>query len=351
MTTKPNIFKISPKKLIQDAFFAWLLQWANISNAERNPQLNETAKDFARLLINQPPDFEIIKVNPKRQHKFIDILCEVNDEYIITIEDKTKTSAHSGQLDKYRKTVEDKYKDEKFKLFFIYLKTKNQCQTTLKNVEEKGYSVIDRKEILDVLNKRPVNNDFFNDFKDYLTEIEDKTNSFYKFENIKRRLRACERFYLELQKHINDPKAYWKRVNNPKGGFLAFVCYYHNYYMIDEKTNIFVHIEKSFNEFKIRLVIKICAWTICKNTLYELLKGIKPYAEKNGISIEKPEKFSPNTKKGKKIKSFTLAIVKDAFPVDNDGKLEFDKFLDTLKALEKTIKEYCEVCKTAGISV
>ena len=46
----------------------------------------------------------------------------------------------------------------------------------------KGY--FNRKTILSVLNKRPVTNEIFNDFKDYLTVIENATNSFKKFDNI-----------------------------------------------------------------------------------------------------------------------------------------------------------------------
>ena len=68
---------------------------------------------------------------------------------------------------------------------------------------------------------------------------------------------------------------------------------------------------------------------------------MKPFALKNGLSITKPDKYRAG-------ETSTLAIVEDAFAVDNDGNLDIEKFVGTLKALEKTIDEYCEEINTAG---
>jgi len=69
--------------------------------------------------------------------------------------------------------------------------------------------------------------------------------------------------------------------------------------------------------------------------LYRILNEIKPYAEKNGLKITKPDKYRAGS-------TSTLAIVQNAFSVDNEGNIELDKFILTLKNLEKTLDEYCK---------
>ncbi len=178
---KPNIFRLATKELSQDSFFTWLLQWADNKHIELDQQLNETAKDFVRLLLGQSVDYQINNVIAGRQWNNIDIWAEINDEYFICIEDKTNTGEHSKQLERYKQIASDHYKEKNHKLVFVYLKTGNESSATLKKVIKKGYSSIDRKTVLSILDKRKVHNEIFNDFKEYLTAIENQTNSYNKF--------------------------------------------------------------------------------------------------------------------------------------------------------------------------
>ena len=98
-TMKPNIFNLAPKELSQDAFFTWLLMWADNDLNQNDKSLNETAKNFVRLLLGQSSDYQINKVKAGRQWNNIDIWAEVNNEYFICIEDKTYTGEHSEQLE------------------------------------------------------------------------------------------------------------------------------------------------------------------------------------------------------------------------------------------------------------
>lgn len=199
---KPNIFRLATKELTQDGFFTWLLQWADNDHNQHDQQLNETAKDFVRLLLGQTSDYQINKVEAGRQWNNIDIWAEVNDEYFIGIEDKTNTGEHSEQLERYKDIATNHYKDKNHKLIFVYLKTGNESLSTLKKVIEKGYSTIDRKTVLSVLNKRPVTNEIFNDFKDYLTVIENATNSYTKFENVTSEWESRRRFFYGSTRQI-----------------------------------------------------------------------------------------------------------------------------------------------------
>ncbi len=221
---KPNIFRLSTKELSQDGFFTWLLQWADNRYSHYNTQLNETAKDFVRLLLKQDHDYHIYKVEANRQWNNIDIRVEINDEYFIGIEDKTNTGEHSEQLERYKEIAKEHYKDKSHKLVFVYLKTGNESLSSLRKIEEKGYSVIDRKSVLQVLSKRTVANEIFNEFKDYLTEIENQTNLYHKLENITSVWRSAEGFYVKLQEYISEWTD-WRYVANQMGGFLGF--WYH----------------------------------------------------------------------------------------------------------------------------
>jgi hypothetical protein len=351
---KPNIFSLATKELSQDSFFTWLLQWADHSNSQYDLQLNETAKDFIRLLIGQPADYQITKVEAGRQWNNIDIWAEINDEYFICIEDKTNTGEHSEQLERYKQIVQEHYKEKNLKLVFIYLKTGNESLTTLNLIIEKGYTIIDRKAILNVFNQRQVNNAIFVEFKEYLTAIENQTNSFTLYENLISDWRASEGFFLKLQEinlqnystekitnwvsQIGD----WRYVSNPNGGFLGFwyhwICLQWN--DGEEECCINIQIENSFkpNYGGIKLVLKVSEWEPSTNLLHKLFEEIEPFAKNNGLSIVKPDRYRPG-------ETSTLAVIENAFTVDKEGNFEFEKFIKTLKALEKTLDEYSEKYK------
>jgi hypothetical protein len=171
-----------------------------------------------------------------------------------------------------------------------------------------------------------------------LTTIEDQTNSYTKFENITSVWKAGEGFYIKLQELINEWSD-WRYVANQTGGFLGFWYHWNGI----EECSIYIQIENAF-EYGIKLILKVSDWEPSTDLLYEILEEMKPFAQKNGLSIIKPDKYRAG-------ETSTLAIVENAFIVDKDGNLELRKFIGTLKALEKTIDEYCEEINTAGNNV
>ena len=56
---KPNLFNYATSELSQDAFLLWLLEWANPSNSEYDPELHLTAKVFLRRIIDVDDKFDI----------------------------------------------------------------------------------------------------------------------------------------------------------------------------------------------------------------------------------------------------------------------------------------------------
>jgi len=118
---KPNIFNLATKELSQDSFIAWLLQWADSDCKTIDEKLNDCAKGFIKLLIftQFADNIEIKKVKAGRQWENIDIWAEVNDEYLIIIEDKTFTQQHSNQLETYKENAENWCKERNYKLVCI----------------------------------------------------------------------------------------------------------------------------------------------------------------------------------------------------------------------------------------
>ncbi len=292
--------------------------------------LTRTAKDFVRLLIGQSEDYLIFKVDADRHWKNIDIWAEINDEYFIAIEDKTNSGEHSDQLERYKQIATEYYNDKNYKLSFIYLKSGNESADTLKKILDKGYSIVDRKSVLGILNKRQVHNEIFNDFKEYLSAIENQTNSYIKFENIISDWRAAEGFFIKLQERI-DEWSHWRYVANQSGGFLGF--WYH-WNSSDDFGEIYIQIENAF-ENGIKLVIKIADWDETTEILYKALYEISTIAKSYGLSIVKPDRYRAG-------KTSTLAIVENAFSVDSNGDFEFEKFMFVLNNLKQALDEYCE---------
>lgn len=98
----PNIFSYATSELSQDAMFAWLIQWADPKNKEYDVTLNKVAKDFIKLLMNKDSKFTIESVKVKRQWKNVDIVAEINSNSFLLIEDKTGTTIHDNQLERYK---------------------------------------------------------------------------------------------------------------------------------------------------------------------------------------------------------------------------------------------------------
>ncbi|KAA9327225.1 hypothetical protein F0P96_18505 [Hymenobacter busanensis] len=327
MNTKPNLFSLATKELSQDAFFTWLLQWADQSAASFDQQLHQVAKAFVQLLLGESSDYIVNQVQAGRQWKNIDVWAEVNGEYFIAIEDKTTTGEHSEQLEKYKRAAEEHYKETGFKLVFIYLKTGNESLTTLKKITDKGYTVIGRKAILGVLQAKGVNNEIFVDFVEYLATIENQTQTYSTIQNIISDWRAAEGFYLQLQEQLGKWSD-WGYVSNPTGGFLGF---WYNWAETNDYS-LYIQIENRFDS-GIKVVVKIGDWEPTIDTLYRIVAELQPYAVKHELTLVKPDKYRTGD-------TSTLAVVKNAFADGGDGNFDLAGFVQVLKRLELVLNEY-----------
>jgi len=332
----PSLFKIATKELSQDAFFTWLLQWADQKNATSNASLHKMAVEFTKFLIGQQQeitDLTISIVEAERQRKNIDIWAEVNSAYLIIIEDKTNSGEHTDQLSRYMEIAKEEYKQSSFKHVFIYLKTGNEDIRTLKEIKKKGYAVVDRKAILNIFSSFKVDSEIFNEFNNYLIHIEDQTNAFIDFNRLKNNRRAAEGFYLRLQEILPEWTG-WKYVSNPTGGFLGFFYHYNG----TEDYTLYIQIENNLRG-DIKVVVKIDEWDQKTGTLYKILGGLQPYSKKYGLDLTKPDRYKAGG-------TSTVAILKNAFKVAESGQLDIENFMVNIGNLEKVMNEYIEQDKT-----
>ena len=135
------------------------------------------------------------------------------------IEDKVGANEHSGQLERYRELAAKQCGSER-ELRCVYLKTGSVPQNALRQVEGKGYAVVDRRKLLDFLGKHAVENVIYADYADRLQRIEESEASWRTLPIGKWHWDSWTGFYRFLEEKLENEG--WGYVSNRSGGFLGF---------------------------------------------------------------------------------------------------------------------------------
>ena len=223
---KPNLFKFATSELSQDAFILWLLEWADSECATEDKALHETAQEFIRLLLNNK-DLTIKSVNTKRQKNHIDVFAIVNEKYAIIIEDKTDTSEHNNQLERYEKWVTEQKEYSALETHIVYYKRGNESYFRLNKMTDKyalkRFTILTRKDVLEVLTKCTTNNLIFCDYVEYIQDIQRQTEAYQSLPVSDWSNYTWQGFYMALEKELQTGD--WGYVPNKQGGFWGF--YWH----------------------------------------------------------------------------------------------------------------------------
>ena len=171
----PNIFKYATSELSQDAMIAWLMACAKAD--ENDGALREVGQRFFRFLLERPcnnveravldRDGKLTRydghglvsdVCVKTQYENIDVYCSATidgKQVSFVIEDKTGTTEHSNQLERYKEIVQsDEIKEDYLKL--IYLKTGMPFDWELRNVANDNYCHVGASHLEGFLNDKSV---------------------------------------------------------------------------------------------------------------------------------------------------------------------------------------------------
>lgn len=325
---EPNIFSFATSELSQDAMFAWLIAWADPKNAAFDASLNSIAQDFLRLLMGKSEPFTINSVEVGRQWKNIDVWVEVNEDSFLVIEDKTGTSIHDNQLERYRESVENYYKGTRSDLCYAYVKTENEPESILKNIRNIGYKTVNRNDILNCLKKYVGPNVILVNYRNHLQKIEDSTLSFRVLPVEKWGWNAWQGFYIELESRLSIDS--WGYVSNPTGGFLGI--WWHSVGI--EDGNMYLQIEQGKLCFKIYYEGDKVRSSIRDHHYSQIIN----LASKLGYDeIHKPDRFGAGT-------YMTVAVVnrEDLFGTD---VVDIDNVVEKLKSYQSIIDEACKPIK------
>ncbi len=320
----PNIFSFATSELSQDAILSWMMKWADDQYKTEDPYLCKLGKSMVSLLTGLRQD-KIHTVDVGRQWCGIDIWAEINDDAFLMIEDKTSTSIHDNQLERYRDIVENEYHHKRDKLFFSYVKTGNEALQVEKRIQEKGYKTINRKNLLAVLNAYEGKNPLVIDYRQHLQEIEDATNRFKELPAVKWSWYEWQGFYKELESHIDVDN--WDYVSNPAGGFIGL---WWNFIGNDE-----VRMYLQFEERKLCVKIEYEGEENRSEIRWKYHNRLMRVSEESGIRIDRPLRFGAGT-------YMTIGVVP---PEEVFG----DKIID-INELVKKLKTYEQIVQRCMVS-
>ncbi len=317
--SEPNLFNWATSELSQDAFICWLLSWANYPD---NEPLFKTAKYLInKLTDNKIDNFKEVEV--VRQRYKIDILCIIDKKNAILIEDKTNTSDRPNQLENYLQKLSKDFSQEN--IFPIYFKTGDQ--SNYQSINKAGYKLFLRPDFLEILKfgkEQNISNAIFNDFNEYLNNIENSVQS-YKLLPVKNwHWNSWKGFYSALQKQLNDGN--WDYVPQKNGGFLGF-CWY--------------RLRKEFDSVKFDYYLQLEHNKFCfklypyKRDKAELIRN--HYRQ---LLYKKAKEHNINLYQNGRVGNYmTVAALKDNYiSVDENGIIDMDKTVQTLKKIQNMLK-------------
>lgn len=320
----PNLFGYATSELSQDAFISWLLAWGKEEYKSIDEELNKCGVKLIQELIAKhfsEKNILISSVDVKTQHKNIDILCIVNNEFAILIEDKVDTKEHSNQLSRYIDIVKNDYPD--LNLVPIYFKT--QEQSNYYDIDKAGYKVFSRIDFLDVMNSYDGNNAILRDYRQYLQSIHDDINSYKTLPISEWNWHSWKGFYLELQQHLDIVG--WDYVANPNGGFLG--CWWH--FQGNQDCEQYLQLEQKKLCFKIWVRNK----EERRNFRNNWSTSIREHSKSWDLNLIKPARFGNGN-------YMTVCLFDGEYrSTDENGILDIKETVSTLKKCEELLNDVC----------
>ncbi len=329
--TRPNLFNFATSELSQDAFICWLLSWAAPEHKATDAELHECALDFLNSLFAKHPKNKkpatIEKIVIEKQDSNIDVLCIVNDQFVLLIEDKINTVNHGNQLAEYLSVIKKRPYDIDC-IFPIYFKTYDQASYH-DVIETNKYQVFSRTDFISVLNKGHISgieNSIFQDFRDHLNKIQSNVESYLKLpissekSSPKWHNQAWTGFFMQLQKELGT--GLWGKVNNAAGGFMGFWWggqHGKPHLQLEESKLCFkIKVDAPENQKRLRTY-----WhTLIKNT-----------PEDTGLTLTKPERFGRG-------RYMTIIVAKEDYrQIAEDGCIDMEATVNSLKRMQKFLHE------------
>lgn len=362
-----NLFNYATSELSQDAFLCWLLSYAQ--NKDYNgddAKLKKCAQSLIKVfLLGQKGIFEkdliekdLIVKKIEKQWKYIDVLVTLESDKKIIIEDKTYTTDHDNQLQRYIKDVETQGK----KVYGVYYKTGFCCET-IEDDMYKGYYFFNLERIKEFFEKYDdIDNAIFNNYRDFIIEYYEEKNKYKSTAISEWTPTMIQGFYDNLVKKINlkgkltDGHCGYGYVPNKSGGFYGLWLIPEQNNMIECKNNkeqtmkYIPYIQMQFetkkvlkseqqSTMKICLKIEVKEGDDYKNLRNEITKGetiLEVDLDNETIKFEKPQRWGSGR---------TMTLYEwDLCGESGYSKVEY-RFKNIVESFDKIYKIKLEKCR------
>lgn len=361
-----NLFNYATSELSQDAFLCWLLSYAQ--NKDYNgddAKLRKCAQSLIKVfLLGQKGIFEkdlieedLIVKKIEKQWKYIDVLVTLESDKKIIIEDKTYTTDHDNQLERYK----DEFTNEADNVYGVYYKTGFCCET-IKNDMYKGYYFFGLNKIKEFFEKYDdIDNAIFNNYRDFIIEYYEEKNKYKSTAISEWTSTMIQGFYDDLVKKINikgkltDGHCGYGYVPNKSGGFYGLWLIPEEKIeckMNEEQTMKYIpYIQMQFEakkdlNGKQRSTMKICLKIEVKkcddykrddyiNLRNEITKGERIFEvnlDNETIKFEKPQRWGS----GRTMTLYELDL-------NNEGE-----YTEVKQVFEKVFKSFDEIYEKIG---
>ena len=274
------------------------------------------------------------------QKERIDILCFVNRDTVILIEDKVGTTDHSDQLARYKELVAQHREYSRENIILVYIQTGDQSGYA--ETQKHGYAVVKRTDLLGILESergqaaRKVS-DTLEDFSSYLRNIESEVQSFLHKSPSEWSSRAWMGFFTRLQKDFGD--AEWRYVANPSGGLMGFWWHFApgtdcRAYLQLEEDSLCFKIEVADDKEAQRPTLRL-QWS----------KMIQAQSPAHGLRTRRPDRFGNG-------RWMTVAVLDGEFPkTDLTGKLDLAATVSVLRAAEAILDECTTKARSESVPI
>jgi hypothetical protein len=322
----PNLFDFATSELSQDAFFCWLLAWADARYSQEDPALHRAGRSLLNALLAKHDErlSETSSVQIKQQHYRADIVAEIDNRLVLLIEDKIHALLHGNQLERYRVILTEQFPH--CKVLPTFVRTGDQSGYT--EIEAAGYRPFLRQDLLHVLRterRAGLTNAIFIDFLEQLEKREALVHSYAD-----RPIRDWFRdswigFYKQLQLEL--PGLSWDYVPNPSGGFLGAWWYFKKW----EDCDVYLQLEQGPLCFKISVTDKSRASDMRDRWHKELIAAAKRLTQ--SLPLVRPKRFGRGW-------TMTVALVEpSAWMVEtSDRLLDMVGTLSNLRVAEQLLE-------------
>lgn len=287
---EPNLFSFATSELSNDAMICWLFSWGNV---QKSP-FYHLSNELLQLVTNNDIQEPINSIEVKRQFKHIDVVLEVNNRYIIAIENKVNAREHNNQLQRYQEEIKAAYTHIPVEnQYFVYWKIIND--SNFHEIESKGYHVVTRESLLLVFETyKDKQNDIFQNYYAFLKQIQEETLAYQSKSQLNKwDTRAWQGFYTALQHEINPHKPCWKYVSNPRGGFWAF--WWDVYTFSYEEVEYYVYLQLEQTRIALKIEVNDENYqSIIRDYVWSNLQGVVNTYSASNLTVRKT-KFSKGT--------------------------------------------------------